>query len=315
VGCDIENRWLIVQQESGATMTNADETGSRDAALPPEAPPRRAAPVNREQVFAAAWELTREGHRPTIDRIRMRLGGGTPRGSPNTVNAHLNEWWSQLSLRLADRPGAALPALPERIAGALEALWTEALAAARDALREEWTEREKRLRDQAEALEHRGAELAQREHALEARATALEEALALARDQLAAANARAASLEAAEQRRNAEIDALQRRCTAGESENRHLRSQFERDQRELIRRFDAQETRWMREVREARALAKERAKELTRLAAEIRAARRDRDRLRSDLARGRHPHSADTTRPRRGPAGRSRLSPKRAPSK
>lgn len=43
---------------------------------------QRAPRISQADVFRAADELLVEGHRPTIDRVRMRLR----RGSPNTIH-------------------------------------------------------------------------------------------------------------------------------------------------------------------------------------------------------------------------------------
>ena len=61
--------------------------------------------ITEEEVHQAADAIVARGERPTIERIRAELG----RGSPNTVNRHLDAWWAQLSKRLApqadDLPG------------------------------------------------------------------------------------------------------------------------------------------------------------------------------------------------------------------
>jgi hypothetical protein len=62
---------------------------------------RRAPRISQADVFRAADELLVQGDRPTIDRVRMRLG----RGSPNTINDHLDTWWAKLGSRLRDLPG------------------------------------------------------------------------------------------------------------------------------------------------------------------------------------------------------------------
>jgi len=122
--------------------------------------------VTREHVFAAAWELTKNGNRPTIDRIRMLLGNGTPRGSPNTVNAHLTEWWRHLAIRLQDSPGAAIPVLPARISAALESLWAEALASAQDTCRDQWLAREQLVKDREVELDKSSRQLEEKSQAL-----------------------------------------------------------------------------------------------------------------------------------------------------
>jgi hypothetical protein len=77
-------------------------------------------------VDRAADALLREGERPTIERIRARLG----RGSPNTINPLLDAWWKRLAGRLDAGP-AALHRLPEPVLLAAEGLWMQTLDEAR----------------------------------------------------------------------------------------------------------------------------------------------------------------------------------------
>src|SRR5689334_10158495 len=65
----------------------------------------RAPRISQEEVFRAADGLLLEGYRPTIDRVRMKLG----RGSPNTINDHLDSWWTRLGARLRDLPNREFP--------------------------------------------------------------------------------------------------------------------------------------------------------------------------------------------------------------
>jgi Plasmid replication region DNA-binding N-term len=60
--------------------------------------------------------------RPTIDKVRTKIG----KGSPNTINPMLDAWWKTLSARLDSGP-AALHRLPETVAHIAEALWMQAL--------------------------------------------------------------------------------------------------------------------------------------------------------------------------------------------
>jgi hypothetical protein len=59
---------------------------------------------------------------PTIDKIRTKIG----RGSPNTINPMLDAWRKTLAVRLDAGP-AAFHRLPESIAHIAEALWMQAL--------------------------------------------------------------------------------------------------------------------------------------------------------------------------------------------
>jgi hypothetical protein len=77
-------------------------------------------------VDRAADALLRDGERPTIERIRARLG----RGSPNTINPLLDAWWKRLAGRLDAGP-AALHRLPEPVLLAAEGLWMQTLDEAR----------------------------------------------------------------------------------------------------------------------------------------------------------------------------------------
>jgi len=48
--------------------------------------------VQQDDVWAAADALIAEGLRPTIERVRQKLG----RGSPNTVSPMLEAWFATL---------------------------------------------------------------------------------------------------------------------------------------------------------------------------------------------------------------------------
>src|SRR5260221_5753268 len=78
--------------------------------------------VTAGDVERAADSLLRAGDRPTIEKIRQKLGTG----SPNTINPLLDAWWKRLSARLDAGP-AALHRLPESVAHVAEALWMQAL--------------------------------------------------------------------------------------------------------------------------------------------------------------------------------------------
>ena len=86
----------------------------------PLGPPSRG--VAQSDVSHAADSLLRSGERPTIDKVRAKIG----KGSPNTINPMLDAWWKTLAARLDSGP-AALHRLPESIAHIAEALWMQAL--------------------------------------------------------------------------------------------------------------------------------------------------------------------------------------------
>jgi chromosome segregation ATPase len=88
--------------------------------------------ITEHDVCRAADELLLDGLRPTIERVRLKIG----RGSPNTVSPHLEGWFRQLGRRLQDQsPGlqaAASPELtaPDPVSQAARQLWELALATA-----------------------------------------------------------------------------------------------------------------------------------------------------------------------------------------
>ncbi len=58
---------------------------------------RRGRPgIQLEDVCAAADALIAQGLKPTIERVRLHMGGG----SPNTVSRLLDEWFARLPQRL-----------------------------------------------------------------------------------------------------------------------------------------------------------------------------------------------------------------------
>ncbi len=73
--------------------------------------------VTQADVSDAADQLVAAGERPTTERVRLRLG----RGSPNTVGPMLEQWWNDLAERLQGR--LALPELPETVAAAFAETW------------------------------------------------------------------------------------------------------------------------------------------------------------------------------------------------
>lgn len=93
-----------------------------DPTAPPSAPTSAARVVSAANVERAADALLRQGERPTVEKIRLALRGG----SPNTVNPLLDAWWKRLASRLDAGP-AALHRLPEGVAHIAESLWLQAL--------------------------------------------------------------------------------------------------------------------------------------------------------------------------------------------
>jgi hypothetical protein len=67
--------------------------------------------IQESDVWSAADELLAEGQRPTIERVRQKIG----RGSPNTVSPMLERWFATLGKRLRLGPDGNLPPGTEEI--------------------------------------------------------------------------------------------------------------------------------------------------------------------------------------------------------
>ncbi|WFC40260.1 DNA-binding protein [Pseudoxanthomonas sp. SE1] len=81
--------------------------------------------VPEADVFAAADRVLERGERPTVERVRLELG----RGSPARVGQLLEAWWDALAKRLAGE--TRLPALPSAASAAFTDLWRVAMNEAR----------------------------------------------------------------------------------------------------------------------------------------------------------------------------------------
>jgi len=180
--------------------------------------------VTQPQVWAAADAILIEGQRPTIERIRQRLG----RGSPNTVGPMVERWFAALGKRLGEqlgnghdgRDGGAVASndeagsrVPLPILRAATQLWQTARAEADQALRQESEASRRQLELAQTSLQEATAALRQREDAFESNRSQLEAALASSqhavatlREQLEAASQRAAAADQVTARLRKQLD-------------------------------------------------------------------------------------------------------------
>lgn len=133
---------------------------------------KRSTRITADDVYQAADALLIDGQKPTIQGVRAKLG----RGSPNTVQEHLDQWWSLLGSRVMGSPGQPLT-VPKSVSDALLNLWNLSLREAQTSLQETTATKE------AAAIE-REAQLASRELSLLARERTLEESHFALRDSL-----------------------------------------------------------------------------------------------------------------------------------
>ncbi|WP_339842653.1 DNA-binding protein [uncultured Halopseudomonas sp.] len=111
--------------------------------------------VPETDVFAAADAVLARGERPTVERVRLELG----RGSPARIGGLLDQWWARLAERLTGH--TRLPELPAEISQAFLTVWEQAIQLARDdaerTLAAQWkvlnSEREQLAAAEARALQ------------------------------------------------------------------------------------------------------------------------------------------------------------------
>jgi chromosome segregation ATPase len=216
--------------------------------------------VQQEEVWAAADALIAVGERPTIERVRLKIG----RGSPNTVSPMLEAWFATLAPRLgvAAAGAQAEEGAPKELLQALNKVWATAVASARDEADRALEPERDRLAQQGLKLDIARQELLQREAALTERGIALEHALELAKSQL---RDQTAQLEKAgrdlEQARSSLANLVQER-DAGRRQFDEQLGVLTQERERLEQRAAANERRLLEEVDRARQEAKQSSRAL-----------------------------------------------------
>lgn len=216
--------------------------------------------ITENDVWTAADALLLEGARPTIERVRQKIG----RGSPNTVSPHLETWFRALGARIKDPGAFAAPAaIPDPVTQAATHFWEAALAEARAQQAVEYRQRWEELAEEGERLAAQAEQLQQREIQLVNREQDLQEGLRVATAQLAATEDR---LQAAERQLRQRDDQLKQ--SRGQLEDAQSAVQTLLTEAEKMRGLHAQaletlearhaahERRWLNELDAERGAAK-----------------------------------------------------------
>jgi len=226
--------------------------------------------VQKEDVWQAADALLLEGKRPTIERVRQKIG----RGSPNTVSPMLEAWFATLGPRLgAGGGGSALNGEPDSALGnglppvlvqALQQVWEQVQAQASqaaDALLEPVRED---LQAQQQALDDAQQALAQERSLMAQQRAATEQALAVAHAQIKMQSGRLADMEQAGRQKDQFAATQQQRLQALEQElfaNRKARDESDlahaEQLRELQHSTQLQQHRALQELDRARQETKQ----------------------------------------------------------
>lgn len=162
--------------------------------------------VQQDDVWAAADALIAQGLRPTIERVRLKIG----RGSPNTVSPMLEAWFATLGPRLGVVAGAQEGAgkLPAPVQQAMGKLWDAALLIAREEAEQDLAQVRQTLEAERNSLKNRQSDLAGREQALAERQKAIDEALQVARSQISDLTTRLEQAHSQLKKRDGDVDTL-----------------------------------------------------------------------------------------------------------
>lgn len=197
--------------------------------------------IAEQDVFEAADKLLARGERPTIERVRLELG----RGSPNTVNRLLDGWWGGLAARMAAKESSKLPA---HFQAACERLYERVVADSR-------TMASQQLESRLAEVEAREQQLLARSNVLSAKEATLSQPMEMLRGDLARANDLVVNLTATKGLLLREIEVLAKNdqelkkqlavCSVSHSE---LKKKSAAELHRVRAQWEAQENRWLRQI-------------------------------------------------------------------
>ena len=213
--------------------------------------------VQQEDVWSAADALIADGLRPTIERVRQKIG----RGSPNTVSPMLESWFATLSSRLGVSDGAKPQTsnTPVELQKIAENLWSAALKISRQEAFDDISQSQQELSEAQQSLRVREKELVQKEEVLAAQYSALEAARQAAVEKSDDLMARLTQMEVAASKQSMEIEVLRKKLNTidAEKELERQRSSEAAKQHHIERqkyeeRSDATQRKFLEEIDNAR---------------------------------------------------------------
>ncbi|MEB0114250.1 DNA-binding protein [Variovorax sp. RTB1] len=228
--------------------------------------------TQEHEVWAAADALMQEGLRPTIDRIRQKLG----KGSPNTVSPMMESWFRSLGSRLAGgvsgtanlAAGNEADGVPVSVRNATRLLWETARKEAEQVQEVALEKARNELKAREDELEGKRLELTQREDAFAQTRASLDHALASSQQAREALEHQVTALasEGLRQREAAakEMARLNSLLVDAQAVSERLRDEHsaalairDRDIRDAVDRHMAQERRMLEDVDRSRQLTKQ----------------------------------------------------------
>jgi septal ring factor EnvC (AmiA/AmiB activator) len=223
--------------------------------------------ITEQDVHIAADALLQAGERPTIERVRLKLG----RGSPNTITGFLNSWFQVLGTRLHHRE-ASTSCVPETVLQTATQLWEKSLEQAFTEINSQLSLERTHLQEARAALAVQQEQLTTTTQHLARREADLEHGLVALREQLASTQAqlqgvtgqREEAVRAGELARQetaavrAEHEALQTQLIA-------LQAAHTQNATQAQERHAAQERRWLTELDRERQQVKRLHAEITQI--------------------------------------------------
>lgn len=212
--------------------------------------------IQQEDVWAAADSLIAEGQKPTIERVRQKIG----RGSPNTVSPMLEAWFATLGARIGINKEVEAPGdIPKVLQHALKDAWTIALSLGREESALEIVHAQADLAQGTRRLNERAIELDQMEQVSWIKREALEDALEAARSSTDDAMARLRESQELARRREKEIQGLQQKLAVIEAErdlerrsNQDAVAGYIEERKKSEERAQATQRKWLEEIDRAR---------------------------------------------------------------
>ena len=222
--------------------------------------------IQQEDVWLAADSLIADGLRPTIERVRQKIG----RGSPNTVSPMLESWFATLASRLGVNNNKDAPDnLPKVLQQALESAWEVALSKGREASALEIVQIQDTLKQATVALSKRQTEFDQMERVRVVKHQALQESVDSAKSIADDALSRLSETQRLVSRREKEIHDLQDKLVAVETawngdkyRNQEMTAEYLQERNKVEERAQSMQHRLLEEIDRARQETKKIAIEI-----------------------------------------------------
>lgn len=216
--------------------------------------PKTSRGIQESDVWAAADALIAQGLRPTIERVRLHIG----RGSPNTVSPMLENWFGTLGARLGvnQQVQDLRSSVPTSVLEAAQGLWAAALTESQAIAVQAMEQREQDCAAVQAQLAEQQAALAQREEGLQQQKSAMDGALKLAQAQREDLSRRLDAMQTQIQERDALLERLRQEAgqqrqaaeaqreqhaqelQAAAAERQRLAEQFSGNERRMLGELD-----------------------------------------------------------------------------